>query len=111
MKVFAEFDNRQLCDGELTNESNVESVGVYADGNNSMSVATELMTIIECLTIESFDVIHCLILLLDSESIAAIRAECLESDIEGDAHNIALKCLALLDRDEREKIATEILGQ
>ena len=58
MDIFVTFNNRQVIVGEIRSESNVESVGVHADGKNPESVAIALMTAIECLVIEPIDIVY-----------------------------------------------------
>lgn len=111
MDIFVTFNNRQLIKGEIENESNVESVGVHANGFNEEDVANALMIVIECLMVEPRDVVHWLMLSLDSKDTQVIRREMVASLIEGDTHTIALQAIAALNRDEQEKIATDILSQ
>ena len=111
MNIVVTFNNRQLIKGEIESESNVESVGVHADGLNAEDAANALMTVIGCLMFEPLDVVHWLILSLDSKDANVIRREMVASLIEGDTHEIAMQAIAALNRDEQEKIATDILGQ
>ena len=111
MDIFVKFNNRQLIDGEITSESILESVGVFANGTDEESVAQGLMDVIECLAISSREVIHWLLLSLDSKDLDIIREQMLSNAIEGSTHEIAMRAIGLLSRDEQEKIATDILSQ
>lgn len=111
MDIFVKFNNRQLITGEIESESNVESVGVHANGLDEEDVANALMKVVECLMVEPLDVVHWLILLLASEDASAIRRAMVASELEGAPHEIALQAIAALNRDEQEKIATDILSQ
>ena len=111
MDIFVTFNNRQLIKGEIESESNVDSVGVHANGLNEEDVANALMTVIGCLMFDPLDVVHWLILLLDSKDANVIRREMVASLIEGDTHEIAMQAIAALNRDEQEKIATDVLAQ
>ena len=111
MEIFVKFNNRQLIKGKIESESNVESVGVHANGLNAADAANALMTVVDCLMFESLDVVHWLILLLDSNDANVIRREMVASLIEGETHKIAMQAIAALSRDEQEKIATDILSQ
>ena len=110
MDIFVTFENRQLIKGEIESESNVESVGVHADGLNAEDAANALMTVIGCLMFDPLDVVHWLILLLDSKDANVIRREMVASELEGRAHEIAIDAVSRLNPDEREKIAHDIVG-
>jgi len=110
MDIFVTFNNRQLIEGEIKSESNVESVGVHANGLNAEDAANALMTVIGCLMFDPLDVVHWLILSLDSKGTDVIRRAMVASALEGRAHEIAIDAVSRLNPDEREKIAHDIVG-
>ena len=110
MEINVTFYNRQYTECESNSESHLEAVAVHANGLNSESVADALMTVIDCLSIKSLDVVQWLILLLDSKDTEVIRRAMVASELEGRAHEIALDAVSRLNPDEREKIAHDIVG-
>ena len=110
MDIFVTFNNRQLIEGEIKSESNVESVGVHANGLNAEDAANALMKVIGCLMFDPLDVVHWLILSLDSKGTDVIRRAMVASALEGRAHEIAIDAVSRLNPDEREKIAHDIVG-
>lgn len=112
MDIFVTFENRQLIVGEIRSESNVESVGVHADGKNPESVAIAIMAAIECLVIEPIDVVYWLIRGLPNKEQKDIKQSIVcEVGKDQDAVEIAVEAVSRLNRDEQKKIATDILGQ
>ena len=112
MDIFVTFENRQLIVGEIRSESNVESVGVHADGKNPESVAIALMTAIECLVIEPIDIVYWLVQNLPNKEQKDIKRSIVcEIGEDQDAVEIAVEAVGRLDRDEQQKIATDILGR
>ena len=112
MDIFVTFNNRQVIVGEIRSESNVESVGVHADGKNPESVAIALMTAIECLVIEPIDIVYWLFKNLPNKEQKDIKRAIISALSEGqDAVEIAVEAVSRLKRDEQEKIATDILAQ
>lgn len=112
MEIFVTFNNRQLVKGEIESESNVESVGVHANGMNPESVAIALLTAMDCLTIDPEDIVYWLVQKLpDAEKKNIKRAIVCEIGEDHDAVELAETAVGRLNRDEQEKIATDILGQ
>ena len=110
MDIFVTFNNRQLIKGEIESESNVESVGVHANGFNTDDVANALMAVIDCLTIEPIDVVYWLIQNLPAEQQKDIkRAIVCEVGSDRDAVQIALTAVSRLNRDQQENLARDIL--
>jgi hypothetical protein len=64
MDLFVTFNNRQFTGGEINNESNIESVGVYANGLSPESVAIAMMAVIDNLVIEPRDIVQWIVKLL-----------------------------------------------
>lgn len=58
MEIKVTFTNWQVFKGKIQIESKLESVGVYANGLESESVAIALMAAIDCLVIESKEVVE-----------------------------------------------------
>ena len=112
MHLFVTFNNRQVADCEINSESNLDSVGIHANGRNPESVAIALMAAIECLVIEPMDVVGWMLEKLPaSEQKSIRRANACESNEREDAVTLAMKAMNELNRDEQEKIATDILSQ
>ena len=112
MDIFVTFNNRQLIKGEIESESNVESVGVHANGFNTDDVANALMTVIDCLTIEPIDVVYWMIQDLPNKEQKDIKRSivCKVGNDE-DEVKIAVEAIGRLNRDEQEQIARNILSR
>lgn len=112
MNIFVTFENRQLIEEEIKSESNVESVGVHANGLKPESVSGALMTVINQLDIEPIDVVYWLIQSLPNKEQKDIKRSIVcEVGNDDDAVKIAVEAVSRLDTDEQEKIATDILSQ
>ena len=112
MDIFVTFDNRQFADSEINSESNLESVGIHANGRNPESVAIALMAAIDCLVIEPMDIVEWMLKKLPAGEQKSIRrANACESNEWEDAVTMAMEAMKELNRDEQEKIATDILSQ
>ena len=112
MDIFVTFENRQLIEGEIKSESNVESVEVHANGLKPESVASALMTAIECLAIEPIDIVYWLLQNLPNEEQKDIkRSIACEVGKDQGSVEIAVEAVSRLNRDEQDKIATDILSQ
>ena len=112
MDIFVTFNNRQLIKGEIESESNVDSVGVHANGLNAESVANTLMRVIDCLTIEPIEVVEWLIQSLPQrEQIDIKRAIVSAVSEDQDAVELAVEAIERLNRGEQEQIARNILSR
>ena len=110
MEIFVTFNNRQLIEGEIKSESNLDSVGVHANGFHAEHVASTLMRVIDCLTIEPIDVVYWLIQDLPNKEQNDIKRSIVcEVGSDRDAVQIALTAVSRLSRDQQENLARDIL--
>lgn len=110
MDMFVTFENRQLIEGEIKSESNLESAGVHANGLKPESVAIALMTAIECLVVEPIDIVYWLVQNLPVEEQKDIKRSIVcEVGNDDDAVQIALTAVSRLNRDQQENLARDIL--
>ena len=112
MEIQVTFTNWQMSKGKIQIESKLESVGVHANGLEAESVAIALMTAIECLVIKPSEIVAWLVQKLPpGERLSIKRAIVSASREDQDEVKLAVEAVGKLNRDEQEKIATDILGQ